>query len=145
MQALKFFIKTARGSEVSKLERTAGIFDPGPQNIERASFIDFGCEAFEKSFFDLAPVMLFQTLPYLRLCRIDEIENHARIEAKCFVIILRLSRAIAAGSILVSFQRLDNEAFSFRVGVGPPARSVASMVCSRFRSEMSTISMTPVL
>ena len=38
VQALEFFIESARGAKVSKFERAAGVFDAVAQNVQRAAF-----------------------------------------------------------------------------------------------------------
>src|SRR6266513_2844333 len=111
VQALEFFIESARGAKVSKFERAAGVFDAVAQNVQRAAFFNLGRKSLEKPFFDLASVVLLESVPHLRLRCIDEIEDHARIKAKRFVVVFRPSSSISAGRIFVSFQRFDNDAF----------------------------------
>ena len=67
-------------------------------------------------------MVLLESVPHLRLRCIDEIEDHARIKAKRFVVVFRLPFAVPARSVFISFQGFDNEAFSSRVGVRPASQ-----------------------
>ena len=64
-------------------------------------------------------MMLLQPLPDFRLRGEDKINDHSRIEAKLFVVVLRSSPPVSARRILIPVQRLNSQSLPSGISVRP--------------------------
>ena len=83
-------------------------------------------------------VLLLELLPLLGLGGVDEIEHVLGDQAERAVVVLRRAGEVAAGGE-VARRPSRTATRSPGAASGPPARSAASMVASKFFSEMSTM------
>src|SRR5687767_9053817 len=96
MHPPRLLIEPARGTEVSKSELAARIFDSVAEHVERSSPLNFGGQTLEELFAYGRAVVLLELLPFLWLRGEDEIHRVAWQQAEGAVVVLRLALAIAA-------------------------------------------------
>ena len=97
MEPLRLLVEPARRAEVGELELAAGILDAVAQHVERAAPLDLGGKALEELLAHRRAVMLLELLPFLGLRCENEIDDVARQETECAVVVLGMALAITAG------------------------------------------------
>jgi hypothetical protein len=100
VQAPRLLVQPAHGPGVRQPEGAARVLDPVPENVERPATPNLGGQAVEEALLHLAPVVLLEPRPGLRLGGQDEVEGVAGDEAQAAVVLLGLPPVVATRRVL---------------------------------------------
>ena len=117
-------VEPARGAKVREPERAAHVLQAAPEDFKRTAPLDLGQKALQEPLPHLGTVVLRESLPFLRLGGLHEVEYIARQEAERAVVFLRTALPVAARPhvrVAVGRRRLGDRARNGRDLIRPVA------------------------